>query len=126
MQSKNNKARPKYKKKTSKEIFEFSRIVLGLRRSSNLIIALEELKQFFPRLRYRVVDDFLMPREEARAYPSKWLIKIRRSIYEGLLRGRSRGKWTLAHELGHVLLQAPGHDETAVAGEKVFSHWQSL
>jgi hypothetical protein len=45
---------------------------------------------------------------EARAYPPSWIIKIRQSVLDGLLRGDAGARWTLAHELGHVLLQHPG------------------
>src|SRR5690242_13391715 len=96
--------------KSPKEILELSRIILHfIRFNSNVLLEFEELKRIFPRLRLKIVDDIDMPNEEARAYPKKWIIKIRRSIYEGLLCGLTRGRWTLLHELGHVLLQHPGH-----------------
>ncbi len=75
--------------------------------NSNTLITLAKLKQIFPRLRVDVVDDSELPTEEARAYPRRWRIKIRKGIYEGLLRGDVRARWTLAHELAHVLLQHP-------------------
>lgn len=102
------KDKPHYKPLSSKEIFYFARLVRKLSRSpSNIIVAFQELRQIFPKLRFKVVDDNLMPHEEARAYPRSWLIWIRRSIYEGLVRGRVRGRWTLVHELAHVLFQHP-------------------
>jgi|GEM_PF-2643559 Zn-dependent peptidase ImmA (M78 family) len=107
--SSGKKNKTKYIRKTPREIFLIARIMLRLSKStSNIILFFEELKQVFPKLRFKVVDDSLMPNEEARAYPKSWLIWIRKSIYEGLIRGRVRGRWTLAHELGHILLQHPG------------------
>jgi hypothetical protein len=101
--------RVKYNEKSPREIVAITRLVLRLlSTTTNILVAVDELRKYFPRLRIRVVDDELLPNVEARAYPKLWLIKIRRGIYDGLLTGSTRGRWTLAHELGHVLLQHPG------------------
>lgn len=98
-----------YVKKTKRELVALARLLLCLLKStSNILVAIEELKKFFPRLQVLIVDDDLLPEFEALAYPSRWIIKVRRGIHEGLLRGSSRGRWTLVHELAHVLLQHPG------------------
>lgn len=108
MADKTNK-KPRYVEKTKRELVALARLILSLVSStSNILIAVEELKRYFPRLQVVIVDDELLPDKEAHAYPRRWIIKIRRGIYEGLLRGSSRGRWTLVHELAHVLLQHPG------------------
>jgi Zn-dependent peptidase ImmA (M78 family) len=75
--------------------------------SSNILETLEKIRRIFPKLRIRVVADELLPDDEARAYPKRWLIKIRKGMHEGLLRGDARARWSLAHELAHILLQHP-------------------
>lgn len=75
--------------------------------TTNILDTLEEIKRLFPKLRIRIVADGLLPDDEARAYPKQWLIKIRKGMYEGLLRGDVRARWSLAHELAHILLQHP-------------------
>lgn len=103
------------KRKGSKPVSPRLRDIVGIARlllklissTSNILIAFEELKNFFPKLRIKIVSDDALPDEEARAYPKLWLIKIRRGMYEGLRRGDARARWTLAHELGHIFLQHP-------------------
>ena len=99
----------RYTERTPRELVSLARILLCLfDGTSNVLLAIEGLKRFFPRLQILTVDDSLFPEIEAQAYPKQWIIKVRRGIYEGLLRGNSRGRWTLIHELSHVLLQHPG------------------
>jgi Zn-dependent peptidase ImmA (M78 family) len=102
--------RAQFVERSERDIVALARLILSLLSStSNILIAIEELKKFFPRLQVKVVDDDLLPKtREAHAHPKRWIIRIKRSIYEGLLRGSTRGRWTLIHELGHVLLQHPG------------------
>lgn len=101
--------RSRYIERSEREIVALARLILRLLSTTiNILIAIEELKKFFPRLQLIIVDDDLLPTAEAHANPKRWIIKIRRSIYDGLLRGSVRGRWTLVHELGHVLLQHPG------------------
>jgi Zn-dependent peptidase ImmA (M78 family) len=98
---------------TPREIARFTRLIrklLGIhdRKAINLLVVFEQLRKLFPKLKIRIVPDADLEGAEARAYPSSWLIKIRRGVYEGLLRGDVGSRWTFAHELGHVLLQHPG------------------
>jgi hypothetical protein len=79
------------------------------RNTFNLLIVFEQLRKLFPKLEIRVVPDSELIGREARAYPRLWLIKIRQGVYEGLLRGDFRSRWTFAHELGHVVLEHPGN-----------------
>ncbi|RXH14736.1 ImmA/IrrE family metallo-endopeptidase [Bradyrhizobium guangzhouense] len=98
---------------TPQEMGRYTRLLrklLGIhdQKSPDILDIFERLKQIFPRLRIRIVADADLPGAEARAYPALWIIKIRKGIYEGLLRGDAGARWTFAHELGHVLLQHPG------------------
>lgn len=83
--------------------------------TSNILIVFEQLRKIFPKLRMKVVSDDLLPGLEARAYPKQWLIKIRKGMNEGLRRGDARARWTLAHEIAHVILQ---HPKTALARKR--------
>ena len=113
MKPPNKKPKPaKYTAKTYSEIIRLARLLRQIlkidhRFAPNLLEIFDQLKRFFPKLRLKIVPDFLLPDAEARAYPKHWLIKIRQGIYDGLLRGDARARWTLAHELGHILLQHP-------------------
>ena len=98
---------------TDREIGRFVRLLRKLLRvhdqkTSNILVFFEHLKKIFPRLRLRIVENADLPDSEARAYPASWIIKISRGVYEGLLRGDTRARWTFAHELGHILLQHRG------------------
>jgi hypothetical protein len=90
-----------------RNIVGLARIISKLVSStSNILATFEELRKYFPKLRLKVVPDCDMPDYEARANPKQWIIKIREGIYQGLLRGDVRARWTLAHELAHVFLHS--------------------
>lgn len=56
-----------------------------------------------------IEDEDFEPRTEAITYPDlKWM-KVRRSVYDGAYAGNRRYRFTLAHELGHLIL----HRDTA-------------
>lgn len=51
-----------------------------------------------------VEDEEFEPRTEAITYPDlKWM-KVRRSVYDGAYAGNRRYRFTLAHEIGHLIL----------------------
>jgi uncharacterized protein DUF955 len=69
---------------------------------------LGQLRTILPHFKVRVVSDVtLPPKVEAQAFPRRSLIKIRDGVREGLLRGDSGSRWTVSHEIGHVLMQHP-------------------
>jgi Zn-dependent peptidase ImmA (M78 family) len=113
--SRNKKRRREpYIGKGERQVVALARLVLTLISTPpNFLIAVEELKRFFPKLKIRVVDDDLLPDKEAKANAKHWTIRIRRGIYQGLLCGSARGAWTLAHELAHILLRHPGQPARA-------------
>lgn len=50
------------------------------------------------------LEDHELPNEYAVSSPNEMMIKCRESVYDGALRGVPRDRFTLAHELGHVLM----------------------
>jgi hypothetical protein len=77
------------------------------RAAPNVLQVFEQLKRLFPKLKLRVVPDSAL-KQPARANPRNWTIRIRQSLYEALLRGQWLARWTLCHELAHVLRAHPG------------------
>lgn len=54
---------------------------------------------------FEVVDfNELGPLKEAEAYPDKKIIYIRSDVYENAFEGNPRSLFTIAHEIGHLLL----------------------
>ncbi len=55
-------------------------------------------------IEFMIVEDHELPSEYAISCPDQMLIKCRESVYNGALSGNPRHAFTLAHELGHILL----------------------
>lgn len=53
---------------------------------------------------YEVVEDHLMPDDMALTYPDSCLIQIKASVFNGACAGVPRDRFTLAHEVGHLLM----------------------
>ncbi|GLQ93478.1 ImmA/IrrE family metallo-endopeptidase [Dyella acidisoli] len=62
------------------------------------------LPTLWPDYEFQVVERQMMPSEHGLTYPDKRLVLIREDVYEGALRGAGRDRFTMAHELGHLLL----------------------
>jgi len=77
------------------------------RAAPNVLYVFEQLKKIFPRLKLRIVPDSSL-KQPARSNPKNWTIRIRQSLYEALLRGQWLARWTLCHEIAHVLRAHPG------------------
>lgn len=60
-------------------------------------------------LKVVVVEDEELPDREAEAYLTPPTIRVRRSVYDAALRGVPRYVMTMAHELGHIVLEHKGH-----------------
>ncbi len=59
---------------------------------------------------FEIVEDVELGENMAEAYPDKGLILIRDSVYSAACDGDARARFTMAHELGHIILhigQAP-------------------
>lgn len=69
----------------------------------DLELFLEGLEKFG--ITYDVVEDgFLPPGVEASCLPEKRVIYITASVFEGVARNEERARFTIFHELGHLLL----------------------
>lgn len=53
---------------------------------------------------FEVHDDFDMGNDHGRTYPDKRLICLRNDVYERACKGEPRDRFTLCHELGHLLM----------------------
>lgn len=53
---------------------------------------------------YDVVEDEFLPGKYAQAIPEENLVEIRQSTYEAAVDGDPRARFTIAHEVGHLLL----------------------
>ncbi len=53
---------------------------------------------------WEVCERAVMGNNYAVTYPSKKLLQIREDVYEACVRGNGRHRYTLAHELGHIIL----------------------
>jgi Zn-dependent peptidase ImmA (M78 family) len=88
----------------------------------NLIDALDRLPSLYPQFKLKLVADFELPNAEARAYGKVWVLKVRDSVFNALEKhGNVRARWTIAHELGHLVLHHPGSQHRKVPGQPVRS-----
>lgn len=76
------------------------------------ICALFELLQDMGFLEFEVVDDTELVGMEAQTKPDDEFIQIRQSVYDLAAKGDGHCRFTLAHELGHLLLHK---DQAAVS-----------
>lgn len=64
----------------------------------------EWLHLIVPGSRYQVEESRLMGDDDARTYPEKGLIQIREEVYDAAAQENGRARFTLAHELGHLMM----------------------
>lgn len=57
-------------------------------------------------IKLEIVEFEELPNEYAITIPSQRTIKLRADTYESASKGESRGRFTVAHELGHLILHA--------------------
>ncbi len=60
----------------------------------------------------RVIHPLCMPENHADTDPCNRIIRIREDVYTGAISGHGRDRFTIAHEIGHVLLE---HDAPTLA-----------
>lgn len=82
----------------------YARDALGITTAKVSICGLLERLQHQELLELEIVEDFVLDKDEAQAYPDKNLIKIKNSVYDAACDGQGHARFTLAHELGHILL----------------------
>jgi len=87
---------------------DYIRAVLGLKNKKINMVSLIEfiLPKLLPGFSYEVIDESEMGIDEARTYPDKQLIYIRADIYNAVTNGDRRAQFTLAHELGHLVMHS--------------------
>jgi len=65
------------------------------------------------------IADVHAMREEGMAYPENHVIVLRQDVYEGAIKGNSRDRFTVAHEIGHYILHTPNRiQRTGLARSK--------
>ena len=62
------------------------------------------LPKYFPDLRSEILSVEEMGEHHGLTYPNRNLILIREDVYDGACQGRGRDRFTIAHEIGHLLL----------------------
>ena len=73
----------------------------------NMVVLLESVvPQHIPNFSFEVVTRETLGKDEARAYPDENIIQVREDIYIAATDGNRREQFTLAHELGHLVLHA--------------------
>lgn len=72
-----------------------------------ILHALENiLPQIMPEAVFEVVESDQMPGMYAEAIPATFSIRVRQDVYTGVCADNPRDRFTLAHELGHLVLHA--------------------
>lgn len=64
-------------------------------------------------IEFVLVEDHELPNEYAVSSPNQKIIRCRESVYEKALNGSAHDKFTLAHELGHILMHQNTNPEFA-------------
>ncbi|MGR6860797.1 ImmA/IrrE family metallo-endopeptidase [Aliivibrio salmonicida] len=85
-------------------------------RFSNTQLPIAELLDYLRdsgQIEFEVLEDNKLPNEYAVSSPNEKIIRCRESVYERALNGSARDKFTLAHELGHVLMHQNTNPEFA-------------
>jgi len=72
---------------------------------------------------FEVVERHLMPSQYALTTPSKRKMLIRDDTYDSARKGESRGRFTLAHEIGHLILHANTVPEFAFSQAPSYHHY---
>jgi hypothetical protein len=64
----------------------------------------EALELLFDGARFEVWDEVDMGDDHGRTYPDRRLIRIRNDVYERACNGEARDRFTMCHELGHLVM----------------------
>lgn len=68
------------------------------------VVGLLEVLQEFEVLEYEVVEDHILGEEEAVSYPDQGFMRIKESVYDRAYAGDGHCRFTIAHELGHMIM----------------------
>jgi Zn-dependent peptidase ImmA (M78 family) len=78
------------------------------------------MRALYPKFKLKEVKDSDLPDMEAKAYSGAFMLKVREGIMNALRTyGDARSRFTVAHELGHLLLGHPGNQARGRPGKKV-------
>lgn len=102
---------------------------LGLHNPKVKICALLEMMHNAESITLAIEEDNdpELANEEARAWPDKMLIKVKQSVHHAAAQGKGHAVFTLAHELGHIVLHRDEEPSFARGEHKIFedSEWQA-
>jgi hypothetical protein len=94
------------------------RVGVDDQRSPDIWVLLLKLPELYPRFKKKIVADDDRPHVEAKAYCDAFLLKIRESSENALKYfGDPRTRFTVAHELGHLILGHPGNNPRLALGD---------
>lgn len=83
------------------------------------------LPRIMPEFELQVRERHELGTAHGMTYPDKQVIQIREDVYEGASRGVGRDRFTLAHELGHLVIHPGIGLARSVANEHVAKYRQS-
>ncbi|WP_431146537.1 ImmA/IrrE family metallo-endopeptidase [Pseudomonas alvandae] len=88
-----------------REVAEEFRVIFSLPPGNVDIIELYEFGLQSKGWDYDIQEDNLFPSDVlALAFPDRHLIRVKQSVWSGAVRGDRMSRFTLAHELGHLIL----------------------
>lgn len=76
------------------------------------------LPKVIPQFNFEPVEDAILEGELARTWPDKYFMQMTNSVYEGACAGDGSCNYTLAHELGHLVLHKNIEPSFALAKDK--------
>jgi Zn-dependent peptidase ImmA (M78 family) len=100
------------------------RNALGIKKEKiNMISVIEFiLPTLLPDYSYEIQSKVKMGIDEARTYPDKQLVYIREDVYQAVTDGDRRAQFTLAHELGHLVMHSGLKESQSFARNSVQHH----
>jgi hypothetical protein len=94
------------------------RLGVERQRAPDLWIVRSKFSQLYPAFKWKKVADSDLPYVEAKAYGDAFVLKIRESFETALkYYGDRRARFTVTHELGHLVLGHPGNQPRAAKDE---------
>ncbi|WP_421185616.1 ImmA/IrrE family metallo-endopeptidase [Aeromonas enteropelogenes] len=120
----------KVKPRSSAAISELAQVHRDLFHLSNPkanMAALYEVLQDAEIISFEVVEDHELGQEEALAFPDKRHIQLKQSVYDAACSGVGHSIFTLAHELGHIIMHRGEKNSFARGEHKIYedSEWQA-
>jgi len=93
------------------------------------VTALLEVLQEMDFLEFQVVEDHVLGDEEAVSYPDRGFMRIKQSVYDKAHSGDGHCRFTVAHELGHMVMHRgqASYARGTTGDHKIYedSEWQA-